>query len=102
MARLEDITVGATVSGIAGSASVSIIATKWHGNVLEVTYRTSSAQPGSDLLYRDDEAHMMSITVWGSEARYTKKYNLGIMLASITRHFLLLTATPYNGKEEEF
>ncbi len=39
MARLEDITVGAGVIGIAGNASVAIVAVKWHGNaVLEVTF----------------------------------------------------------------
>ena len=49
-----------------------------------------------------DEAHKMSATVWGGEARYTKRFLLGKLLSSITRHFLLLTATPHNGKEEDF
>ena len=49
-----------------------------------------------------DEAHKMSATVWGGEARYTKRFLLGRLLSNITRHFLLLTATPHNGKEEEF
>ena len=49
-----------------------------------------------------DEAHKMSATMWGGEAKYTKRYQLGRMLSSIARHFLLLTATPHNGKEEDF
>ena len=49
-----------------------------------------------------DEAHKMSATVWGSEIKYTKRYLLGRLLSEITRHFLLLTATPHNGKDEDF
>lgn len=49
-----------------------------------------------------DEAHKMSATVWGGEAKYTKRFQLGRLLSDITRHFLLLTATPHNGKEEDF
>lgn len=49
-----------------------------------------------------DEAHKMSATVWGGEVKYTKRFHLGELLSSITRHFLLLTATPHNGKEEDF
>jgi len=49
-----------------------------------------------------DEAHKMSATVFGGEVRYTKRYRLGQLLSSITRHFLLLTATPHNGKEPDF
>ena len=49
-----------------------------------------------------DEAHKMSATVWGGEIKYTKRFQLGRLLGRITRHFLLLTATPHNGKEEDF
>ena len=49
-----------------------------------------------------DEAHKMSATVWGGEIKYTKRFQLGRLLSSISRHFLLLTATPHNGKEEDF
>lgn len=49
-----------------------------------------------------DEAHKMAATMWGGEVKYTKRYQLGRLLSSITRHFLLLTATPHNGKEEDF
>jgi superfamily II DNA or RNA helicase len=49
-----------------------------------------------------DEAHKMSATYFGSEVKYTKRYRLGQLLSTLTRHFLLLTATPHNGKEADF
>jgi len=49
-----------------------------------------------------DEAHKMSATFFGGEVKRTKRYHLGQLLSSLTRHFLLLTATPHNGKEEDF
>ena len=49
-----------------------------------------------------DEAHKMAATVWGGEVKYTKRFLLGRLLSNITRNFLLLTATPHNGKEEDF
>lgn len=49
-----------------------------------------------------DEAHKMSATVFGTETKYTKRYRLGQLLSTVTRHFLLMTATPHNGKEADF
>jgi len=49
-----------------------------------------------------DEAHKMSASVFGGEIKYTKRYQLGQFLSTLTRHFLLMTATPHNGKEEDF
>jgi len=49
-----------------------------------------------------DEAHKMSATFFAGEIKYTKRYRLGQLLARHTRHLLLLTATPHNGKEEDF
>jgi len=49
-----------------------------------------------------DEAHKMSATFFGGEISYTKRYHLGELLSRITRHFLLMTATPHNGKEADF
>ncbi|GHO88027.1 helicase-related protein [Dictyobacter formicarum] len=49
-----------------------------------------------------DEAHKMSATFFGGEIKYTKRYQLGQLLGKIARHFVLLTATPHNGKEEDF
>ncbi len=49
-----------------------------------------------------DEAHKFSATLYGTEIRYTKRYRLGQLLSRLTRHFLLMTATPHNGKETDF
>ena len=49
-----------------------------------------------------DEAHRMSATYFGGEVKYTQRYRIGQRLGQICRHFLLMTATPHNGKEEDF
>lgn len=49
-----------------------------------------------------DEAHKLSATFFNGEVKRTKRYNLGVLLSGLTRHFLLMTATPHNGKEEDF
>jgi SNF2 family DNA or RNA helicase len=49
-----------------------------------------------------DEAHKMSATFFGGEIKYTKRYRLGQLLSGLSRHYLLMTATPHNGKEEDF
>ena len=49
-----------------------------------------------------DEAHRMSASYFGGDVQYTKRYQLGQKLSQICRHFLLMTATPHNGKEEDF
>ncbi len=49
-----------------------------------------------------DEAHKMSASFFGGEVKETLRYKLGKLLSGITRHLLLMTATPHNGKEEDF
>lgn len=49
-----------------------------------------------------DEAHKMSASFFSGEIRETRRYRLGKLLSRVTRHFLLMTATPHNGKEEDF
>jgi superfamily II DNA or RNA helicase len=49
-----------------------------------------------------DEAHRMSASYFGGDVKYTKRYQLGQHLGQICRHFLLMSATPHNGKEEDF
>ncbi len=49
-----------------------------------------------------DEAHKFSATYFSNEIKYTKRYRLGQLLSGLTRHFLLMTATPHNGKETDF
>ena len=49
-----------------------------------------------------DEAHKMSAHRYGQELRKTKRFDLGEALRERTRHLLLLTATPHNGKDDDF
>ena len=49
-----------------------------------------------------DEAHRMSATYAGKEIKQTKRYELGKSLGEVCRNFLLLSATPHNGKEDDF
>ena len=49
-----------------------------------------------------DEAHKMSAHRYGDELRRTKRFVLGEALRECTRHLVLLTATPHNGKNEDF
>ncbi|MCA1840752.1 MAG: helicase-related protein [Actinomycetota bacterium] len=49
-----------------------------------------------------DEAHKMSAHYYGNELKETKRYKLGKLLGSLTRHLLLLTATPHSGDDIAF
>ncbi|MEJ5270143.1 MAG: helicase-related protein, partial [Hydrogenophilus sp.] len=49
-----------------------------------------------------DEAHKLAASYFGNKIHKTKRFQLGELLGSITRHYLLMTATPHNGKEEDF
>ena len=49
-----------------------------------------------------DEAHRMAAHYFGAELKETRRYRLGKVLAKASRHFLLMTATPHAGKEEDF
>jgi len=67
----------------------------------DVQAKLAAPDCGWDLIVCD-EAHKMSATIFGGEIKYTKRYKLGQLLSTLTRHFLLMTATPHNGKEEDF
>ena len=67
----------------------------------DVQHKLQAPEAGWDLIVCD-EAHKMSATFFGGEIKYTKRYRLGQLLSSLTRHFLLMTATPHNGKEADF
>jgi superfamily II DNA or RNA helicase len=49
-----------------------------------------------------DEAHKMSAHVYQAELSKTKRFELGEVLRDRARHLLLLSATPHNGKNEDF
>ena len=44
----------------------------------------------------------MSAHYIGGEVKETKRYKLGQLAGSVARHFLLMTATPHNGNDEDF
>jgi superfamily II DNA or RNA helicase len=67
----------------------------------DVQHKLSAQDCRYDLIVCD-EAHKLSATFFGGEVKYTKRYRLGQLLSGLTRHFLLMTATPHNGKEEDF
>jgi SNF2 family DNA or RNA helicase len=67
----------------------------------EVQQKLSASVCRYDLVVCD-EAHKLSATFFGGEVKYTKRYRLGQLLSGLTRHFLRMTATPHNGKEEDF
>ncbi len=49
-----------------------------------------------------DEAHKLSAHFFGREMKRTKRFNFAEKIGQHTRHLLLVTATPHNGKEEDF
>lgn len=49
-----------------------------------------------------DEAHKMSARLWGDEVNRTLRFQLGELLRDHTRNFLLLSATPHNGSNDDF
>jgi superfamily II DNA or RNA helicase len=59
------------------------------------------ASPEWDLIICD-EAHRMAASYFSGEVKETRRYRLGKMLGTRTRNFLLMSATPHNGKEIDF
>ena len=49
-----------------------------------------------------DESHRMSAQYFGGEKRTTKRYDMGKKVGNHARNLLLMTATPHNGKEDDF
>ena len=66
-------------------------------------YRTMLSEVSWDIAVVD-EAHRMSAhykNVFG-ETDYTKRFRLGEILARTAENYLLMTATPHSGKEDDF
>ncbi|HZI58590.1 MAG TPA: DEAD/DEAH box helicase, partial [Verrucomicrobiae bacterium] len=49
-----------------------------------------------------DEAHKLAAHYFGSKLEKTARFKLAEKLGACVRHLLLMTATPHNGKEEDF
>ena len=49
-----------------------------------------------------DESHRMSAHYFGGEVNKTKRYLMGQRIGNHARNLLLMTATPHNGKEDDF
>ncbi len=49
-----------------------------------------------------DESHRMSAHYFGGEVKKTKRYQMGQRIGNHARNLLLMTATPHNGKEDDF
>lgn len=58
-------------------------------------------QAGWDLVVFD-EAHKLSAHFFGQKLEKTGRFRFAERLGAHTRHLLLMTATPHNGKEEDF
>ncbi len=59
MSKLEDLKPNASVRGIISDSLVTVLNVKWFGSdALDLTYRTHDGRPGSELLYRDNEARI--------------------------------------------
>lgn len=59
------------------------------------------AAPDWDLIICD-EAHRMAASYFGGEVKETQRHKLGKLLGTRARNFLLMSATPHNGKEADF
>ena len=59
MSKLEELTVGAAVSGLRPNEKVTVVAAKWHGSdTLDLTFKDESGNVGNEVLFRDAEARL--------------------------------------------
>src|SRR5436305_3450018 len=64
MARLEQLTRGATVRGILPDAFVTVVDVEWHGDTaITLTYRDAAGRLGNEILFRDREPGIEIATV---------------------------------------
>jgi len=49
-----------------------------------------------------DEAHKLAAHFFGQKTKETARFKFAMKMGDHTRHLLLMTATPHNGKEEDF
>ncbi len=59
MTQLEDLKPGLCLTGILPGQSVAIVDVRWHGTTaVELVYKRADGQPGTQLLFRGDEAQL--------------------------------------------
>ncbi|MBN2390669.1 MAG: hypothetical protein JXR84_08100, partial [Anaerolineae bacterium] len=59
MTQLEDLKPGLRLTGILPGQSVTIVDVQWQGTTaVELYYKRADGQPGTQLLFRHDEAHL--------------------------------------------
>jgi superfamily II DNA or RNA helicase len=63
--------------------------------------QTRLIEAGWDLVIFD-EAHKLSASYFGSKVEKTGRFRFAERIGARTRHLLLMTATPHNGKEDSF
>lgn len=63
--------------------------------------QTSLCEAGWDVVVFD-EAHKLSAHFFGQQVERTQRFKFAERIGAHTRHLLLMTATPHNGKEEDF
>lgn len=51
---------------------------------------------------QDEFAHKLSAHYYGNKLERTKRFVLAEKVGANARHLLLMTATPHNGKEEDY
>ena len=63
MAKLEEITRGATIRGILADGLATVIDVKWIGNLaVELTYKDSEGKLDNELIYRDREPTLQIVS----------------------------------------
>ncbi len=108
VARLEDLTPGAYVRGVAGPLVDATLGEDVFDRYPLLIARMDMLSRSDDLkaaieatsydLVVVDEAHRMPAHYYGSELKLTKRYELGRLLGGVARHLLLMTATPHAGR----
>src|SRR5438270_2228588 len=62
MARLEQLTRGATVKGILPDALITVVDVQWHGDMaITLTYRDAAGRLGNEILYREPSIEIATV-----------------------------------------
>ena len=71
MSKLEELTVGSSVSGLVNNESVQVVAVKWYGNaVMEITYKNSQGLLANQLLYREACIQLPEVRICAADLHF--------------------------------